>query len=55
MTYVELPLWLVIVFVVVFVLVTIHLGIGDLIAKVLYRKINEHEQKQKQELENKDE
>ena len=41
---VELPLWLVIVFVVMFVLITIYLGISDLLAKVIWKAFKEKEE-----------
>ena len=43
MTYVELPLWIVICFVVVFTLTTIHLIFGDFIAKLIYKKFEKED------------
>lgn len=40
---IELPLWLVIAFTVAFILITLYLATGDLIAKVLYKKFKEEE------------
>ena len=39
----EIPLWLLIVFVVLFALIVIHLCIGDLFAKIFYKKIKDEE------------
>ena len=45
MIYIELPLWLAILFGVVFSLVLLHLLFGDFIAKLLIRYFKEKENK----------
>lgn len=40
---VELPLWLVIAFTIMFGLTTIHLIVGDLLAKIIWKALKERE------------
>jgi hypothetical protein len=50
MNYIEMPLWVAIVFAAAFVLLLIHTIIGDLLGKILYKYL-----KDKIEMESKDE
>ena len=47
MNYIELPLWLVILFIVSFIILIIHIAIGDLLGKIAYHYLKDKEEKEK--------
>lgn len=49
MIYLEIPLWLAIVFAVWFILITLHLLVGDLFAKLVYKIMKDEEKRDEAE------